>query len=135
MFPVPEGYRITPNTIAICVQPNEGIHLEFEAKVPDTPADMRSVKMDFRYAESFGRCIIPEAYERLLLDVILGDASLFTRSDGIEMQWRFIDSIIAEWSGTRDPPLETYPRGSWGPHSADELLARDGREWLQACEA
>jgi glucose-6-phosphate 1-dehydrogenase len=133
MFPLPEGVPILSNTISICVQPDEGIHLRFEAKVPDTAADMRTVNMDFRYAKSFGSCSIPDAYERLLLDALLGDASLFTRSDGIEMEWRFIDPIIKAWESEHAPPLQFYPKKSWGPKAADYLLAQDGRKWLQIC--
>jgi len=133
MFPLPEGVPIRANTISICVQPDEGIHLRFEAKVPDTTADMRTVNMDFRYAKSFGSCSIPDAYERLLLDVLLGDASLFTRSDGIEMEWRFIDPIIKAWESPYAPQLQYYKEGSWGPQSADDLMERGGRKWLAIC--
>jgi len=133
MFPLPEGVPIRANTISICVQPDEGIHLRFEAKVPDTAADMRTVNMDFRYAGSFGACSIPDAYERLLLDALLGDASLFTRSDGIEREWRFIDPIIKAWESSFAPPLQYYKKGSWGPKAADELLERDGRKWFALC--
>jgi len=134
MFPLPQGYTITSNMLALRVQPDEGIHLRFEAKVPDTAADMRSVNMDFRYADSFGGCSIPEAYERLLYDALNGDASLFTRSDGIEKEWQFIDPIIRGWESKHAPKLATYKRGTWGPKEADKFLARDGRRWLQASE-
>jgi glucose-6-phosphate 1-dehydrogenase len=130
MFPLPQGYSITSNMLALRVQPDEGILLRFEAKVPDTAADMRSVNMGFRYADSFGRCSIPEAYERLLYDALNGDASLFTRSDGIEKGWQFIDPIIRGWESKHAPRLATYERGSWGPKEADAFLARDGRKWL-----
>jgi glucose-6-phosphate 1-dehydrogenase len=135
MFPLPEKFSITANQLALRVQPDEGIHLRFEAKVPDTAADMRSVNMDFRYAESFGTCAIPEAYERLLYDALNGDASLFTRSDGIEKQWRFIDPIIRGWNSKHAPSLATYRRGSWGPVESDKFLAKDGRKWLQSSDA
>ena len=134
MFPLPEGYTITSNMLALRVQPDEGIHLRFEAKVPDTAADMRSVNMDFRYADSFGGCSIPEAYERLLFDALNGDASLFTRSDGIEKGWQFIDPIIRGWESKKAPRLASYKKGTWGPKEADAFLARDGRKWLQASE-
>ena len=134
MFPLPEGYTITSNMLALRVQPDEGIHLRFEAKVPDTAADMRSVNMDFRYADSFGGCSIPEAYERLLYDALNGDASLFTRSDGIEKGWQFIDPIIRGWESKKTPQLATYRKGTWGPKEADTFLVRDGRKWLQASE-
>ena len=130
MFPLTPGYSITSNMLALRVQPDEGILLRFEAKVPDTAADMRSVNMDFRYDDSFGGCSIPEAYERLLFDALNGDASLFTRSDGIEKGWQFIDPIIRGWESKQAPGLATYTRGSWGPKEADVFLARDGRKWL-----
>jgi glucose-6-phosphate 1-dehydrogenase len=133
MFPLPSGYTITSNMLALCVQPDEGIHLRFEAKVPDTAAEMRSVNMEFRYAQSFGSCSLPDAYERLLYDALNGDASLFTRSDGIESGWAFIDPIIRGWESKHAPKLAFYKRRSWGPEEADSFLARDGRKWLQAC--
>jgi len=130
MFPLPRGYTITSNMLGVRVQPDEGIHLRFEAKIPDTAADMRSVNMDFRYADSFGSCSIPEAYERLLYDALNGDASLFTRSDGIEKQWQLIDPIVRGWESKHAPKLVFYERGGWGPDESDEFLARDGRQWL-----
>ena len=134
MFPLPEGYTITSNMLALRVQPDEGIHLRFEAKVPDTAADMRSVNMDFRYADSFGGCSIPEAYERLLYDALNGDAALFTRSDGIEKGWQFIDPIVRGWELKTAPDLATYRKGTWGPDEADAFLDRDGRKWLHASD-
>jgi glucose-6-phosphate 1-dehydrogenase len=134
MFPLPTGYSIRSNMLALRVQPDEGILLRFEAKVPDTAADMRSVNMDFRYADTFGGCSIPEAYERLLFDALNGDASLFTRSDGIEMGWQLIDPIIRGWESAGSPGLATYKKGTWGPEEADAFLARDGRKWMTASE-
>lgn len=133
MFPLSEGYKITANSLSLCVQPNEGIHLRFEAKVPDTAADMRSVNMDFHYSDSFGPCSIPDAYERLLLDALQGDASLFTRSDGIEESWRRIDEIIKGWGMPEAPVMAEYEPGSWGPAEADSFMARDGRKWVISC--
>lgn len=89
---------------------------------------MRSVDMEFHYADSFGKTAIPEAYERLLLDVMTGDAALFTRADEVETAWGIIDPILHAWQ-SQDQPLATYEQGSWGPREADELLAKDGREW------
>ena len=86
--------------------------------------------MNFFYAEDFMGERIPDAYERLLLDAISGDASLFTRSDGIEAAWRFIDPIIEGWNSDAAPPLATYEPGSTGPTAADEFIGRDGRVWL-----
>lgn len=131
MFPIPQGETLTPNYLALFIQPDEGMHLRFEAKVPDTTAEMRSVDMEFHYAEDFGEGSLPEAYERLLLDALNGDASLFTRSDSIELSWRLIDPILRGWESSGKPPLEIYEPGSRGPEQADALLARDGRSWLR----
>ncbi len=133
MFPLPEGARIRPNLLALCIQPHEGMHLRFEVKVPDTLSETRPVDMTFHYDEAFGPESLPEAYERLLLDALNGDASLFTRSDSIEIAWEFIDRIIEGWERGEGPPLEVYEPGSWGPSGADELLARDGRRWIHSC--
>jgi glucose-6-phosphate 1-dehydrogenase len=134
MFPLPEDYRYRSNLLSICIQPDEGFHLRFEAKVPDTVAEMRSVEMDFHYADSFGEVTIPDAYERLLLDALGGDMSLFIRSDQIEISWRIMDPIIQGWEQGAGPPLERYAMGSWGPREADYLLARAGRKWRLICE-
>jgi glucose-6-phosphate 1-dehydrogenase len=124
------GERITPNMLVLYLQPDEGVHWRFEAKVPDTIAQLRSVDMEFHYADSFGKTAIPEAYERLLLDTITGDASLFTRADEVETAWNLIDPITRAWESSRaDQPLAFYDSGSWGPVEADELLARDGSTW------
>jgi glucose-6-phosphate 1-dehydrogenase len=133
MFPVPEDYHITANFLSMCLQPDEGIHLRFEAKVPDTDAEMRSVDMDFHYEDTFGSATIPDAYENLLYDALNGDASLFTRSDGIEYAWKVIDPVVAVCYAPGGPPLYSYKPGSWGPAEADEFLANDGRGWLMGC--
>ncbi|HEY3473616.1 MAG TPA: glucose-6-phosphate dehydrogenase [Anaerolineales bacterium] len=122
--------HMTPNMLVLYLQPDEGIHLRFEAKVPDTGAQTRSVDMEFHYADSFGQTAIPEAYERLLLDVLTGDASLFTRADEVETAWRLIDPILQAWeSSSVKQPLAFYEPGTWGPKEADELLARDKHRW------
>ncbi len=133
MFPMPAGTKPAPNRLSICIQPDEGIHFSFQAKVPDTPAEMRTVDMSFQYEESFGALTIPEAYERLLLDVIKGDASLFTRSDAIERSWQLIDPILESWQTQYAPPLYFYESGTWGPAEADELIAHDGYHWTHDC--
>jgi glucose-6-phosphate 1-dehydrogenase len=132
MFKLPEGRELTPNILSLCIQPDEGIHLRFEAKVPDMDQDMRSVDMDFHFRSSFNEPL-PEAYERLLLDAMDGDASLFTRSDSIEAAWRLIDPILKGWETPSAPLLVTYPAGSWGPAEADQLLAKAGRVWRLGC--
>jgi len=133
MFRLPEGTDFTPNILSLCIQPDEGIHLRFEAKQPDSNDEMRSVDMDFHYRSSFSGAPLPEAYERLLLEALDGDASLFTRSDGIEASWRLMDPIIQGWETQTDPPLVIYPTGSWGPGDSDALLARAGHIWRLGC--
>ncbi|MBN2085816.1 MAG: glucose-6-phosphate dehydrogenase [Anaerolineales bacterium] len=128
-----EGCReCSPNILSIGIQPDEGIHLTLDAKVPDSSRDIRAVDMSFHYRDSFAGAL-PDAYERLLLDALNGDASLFTRSDSIELCWRLIDPVIAGWERADAPPLLGYPRGGWGPDAADELPARDGRAWRCVC--
>jgi glucose-6-phosphate 1-dehydrogenase len=133
MFRLPDEYKFIPNILSLCIQPDEGIHLMFEAKVPDSDQDMRSVDMDFHYRDSFIG-VLPDAYERLVLEALRGDASLFTRSDGIEAAWKLIDSITVGWETSNIPALSLYQRGSWGPTEADILLTRDGRLWRLGCE-
>ena len=130
---MPAEYSLTPNILSLCIQPDEGMHLRFETKVPDSVQETRSVNMDFHYHSSFREKSLPDAYERLLLDALLGDASLFTRSDGIENAWRLIDPIIQNWASPEAPPLRVYEPGSWGPVEADEFLARDGNVWRLGC--
>ena len=133
MFPIPDNYDIASNYLAICIQPHEAIHLRFEAKVPDTEADMRSVQMAFEYDDFFDGIAIPEAYERLLLEALEGEATLFTRSDGIEAAWTFIDGVLEGWQTEAAAPMVNYAVGSWGPDSADTLLAQSGAEWMHGC--
>lgn len=125
--------ELTPNVLSLCIQPDEGIHQRFEAKVPGTEAEMRSVEMEFHYRDTFPDRAIPDAYERLVLDALQGDPSLFTRSDRAEISWGLIDPIIAGIQQAGGPPLHLYEPGSWGPTEADELLARDGSSWLLGC--
>jgi glucose-6-phosphate 1-dehydrogenase len=124
---------INPNVLAIRIQPEEGIHLRFEAKEPDSQQNMRSVDMEFNYKNGFDGLQIPEAYERLLLDAINGDATLFTRSDEIEAAWKIIDPILHGWELPTAPPLAIYDRGTWGPSEAEELLELDGKHWELYC--
>ena len=117
------------NVLVIRIQPDEGISLQIHAKVPGTSFRVEPVKMDFHYGTSFGKAS-PEAYERLLLDAMSGDATLFARRDEVEEAWAFIDVIEHAWAAKKDAPaLFFYPAGSWGPEEADDLLARDGRAW------
>ncbi len=119
------------NVLTIRIQPDEGISLRMLSKIPGPSIRMEPVKMDFHYSSSFGKAS-PEAYERLLLDAMAGDATLFARRDEVENAWHFIDQIEHGWHGvdeTLQPPMAEYPAGTWGPTEADELLHRDGRRW------
>jgi glucose-6-phosphate 1-dehydrogenase len=118
--------EIAPNVLRVRVQPDEGLSLNFAAKVPGPKVNIRTVDMEFDYEADFGSGT-PEAYERLLLDCMLGDATLFARADEIEEQWEIVDPIIDFWLRGGRPGA--YDRGSWGPEASDELLTRDGRAW------
>ncbi len=117
-----------PNLLALRIQPDEGIMLRFGAKVPGLGLDVRTVNMDFTYGSSFN-VDSPDAYETLILDALLGDASLFTRADEVEAAWAIVSPIIDAWLDQPSPAFPNYDAGTWGPESADALLARDGREW------
>jgi glucose-6-phosphate 1-dehydrogenase len=119
--------ELDPNAITLRIQPEEGISLKFGAKVPSAGVRLRNVTMDFMYTSSF-LVETPEAYERLLLDCMIGDPTLFTRSDEVEAAWKLIDPIEAAWRDDR-PQLSMYASGTWGPATADKLLKADGREW------
>ena len=118
--------EVAPNALVLHVQPDEGISLHFEAKEPGLRGPLRPVSMDFDYCRAFGRDS-PEAYQRLLLDAMLGDATLFARRDEVEGAWTLITPIAEAWESAGEP--EPYPAGTWGPRCADELLAREGRSW------
>ena len=130
MFSLPEGQTIEPNTLAIRVQPKEGIALRFEVKVPRAEVQIASVDMDFGYAEAFGG-LDHDAYETLLLDCMLGEATLFTRSDEVEAAWSVVDPIIEFWANKRPDHFPNYPAGTWGPPVADEFIAREGARWRE----
>ena len=124
-----ESIALDQNVLVVRIQPDEGISLRMQAKIPGTSLRIEPVKMDFHYGTSFGKAS-PEAYERLLLDAMSGDATLFARRDEVEEAWAFIDPIEEAWHAEKEAPeLHFYPAGSWGPEAADELLARDGRAW------
>ncbi len=116
------------NVLAMNIQPDEGISLKIGSKLPGPRLDIRPVHMDFRYGSSFGRRS-PEAYERLLLDSLLGDATLFSREDSVDAAWRFVDPLLKYWAGDNGAPLPLYASGSWGPEESVELMAADGRRW------
>ncbi len=119
---------IEPNIIALRIHPNEGIDIRFDAKQPGSEMQTASVRMDFRYQQAFNMRI-PEAYETLLLDALCGDATLFTRRDGVEAQWRLIGPILEAWRQQSPDAFPNYAAGSEGPKAADELLARNGHQW------
>jgi glucose-6-phosphate 1-dehydrogenase len=117
------------NVLVIRIQPDEGISLRIISKLPGASLRMEPVKMDFHYASSFGKSS-PEAYERLLLDAMAGDATLFARRDEVEEAWKFIDHLERGWHATETPPkMAEYAAGSWGPVEADALMASEGRTW------
>ena len=117
------------NVLVIRIQPDEGISLRMVSKLPGTTLRLEPVKMDFHYATSFGKSS-PEAYERLLLDGMAGDATLFARRDEVEEAWRFIDHIERAWHESEEPPvMAEYTAGSWGPREADDMLKEDGNNW------
>lgn len=122
-----ENAELTPNSLSLCIQPGEGMHLRFETKIPGAGMRTAPVDMEFDYGSHFGERVLPDAYERLLLDAIQGDASLFARSDEIELAWGLIDPITAGGLPA------SYLPGSWGPPEADALLARAGHRWLPGC--
>ncbi len=136
MFKLGENECFTPNMLSICIQPNEGMQLRFETKVPDTVAESHSVNMNFQYRDAYPGVILPDAYERLLLDALKGDASLFARSDEIEAAWRLIDPVLSGYKTSPDlSPICSYPVGSWGPSAADDLLVRGGHVWRSGCQS
>lgn len=121
------GTKTHPNVLTIRIQPDEGISLKFDSKVPGPVLRTAPVTMEFRYATSFG-AEPPEAYERLLLETMLGDSTLFARRDEVETAWAWLEPLLECWGADPLPP-ELYPAGSWGPQGADTLIERDGRHW------
>jgi glucose-6-phosphate 1-dehydrogenase len=122
--------RIESNVLRLRIQPDEGTSFSFGAKAPGWEMRIQPVRMDFNYLTAFG-AEPPEAYERLLLDCNLGDSTLFAREDEVELAWERVDAIASAWQKTAQPPLLPYPAGSFGPKEADDLLARDGRQWFR----
>jgi glucose-6-phosphate 1-dehydrogenase len=129
LFSGPAETRTPPNVLALRIQPDEGISLKFDSKVPGSAPRRQPVTMEFRYGASFG-VEPPEAYERLLLDAILGDPTLFIRRDEVEASWAWIDVLEEAWR--REDPAEalpSYAAGTWGPSESAVLLSRSGRTW------
>ena len=134
LFNLPADYRLTPNFLSLCIQPDEGIHMRFETKVPGGLQETKSVDMEFHYPSTFGGERLPDAYERLLIDALNGDPSLFTRSDEIEESWRLVDPVLDAWDNSANAPsLGLYRKGSWGPSAAEEFMTRDERIWRLGC--
>jgi len=119
---------VAANLLIVNVQPDEGISVRFEAKIPGTRMQLAPVMMNFRYNSAFGGTV-PEAYETLLLDAMLGDATLFARHDFVEGSWALITPVHEKWQAENVSSIPTYEAGEWGPPEADELMARDGRRW------
>jgi glucose-6-phosphate 1-dehydrogenase len=120
--------ELQPNLIAMRIQPDEGISLRFGAKVPSPNMEVCPVNMNFSYAEAFGKSSA-NGYERLLLDAMLGDATLFAHRDGVEATWSLLTPILDQWASSKPKGFPNYAAGTWGPESSDEMLARDGRAW------
>ena len=121
-----------PNQLVIQIQPAEGIQLQFHTKVPDAGMKLQMANLDFRFGREF-RGQLPDAYQRLLLDAMNGDASLFARSDEVEQAWSIIDPITEYWAQTDSPTLYPYPVGDWGPVEAVDWIGQDGRQWFDVC--
>jgi glucose-6-phosphate 1-dehydrogenase len=119
---------LDPNVLSIRIQPDEGFALLINSKIPGPRVRIYPVMMDFRYGATFGN-VSPEAYERLLLDVMAGDQTLFMRRDSVEAAWRFVSPILDRWAEQKSGPIPTYPAGEWGPPEADRLIASVGRKW------
>ncbi len=118
--------------LVIQIQPAEGIQLHMQTKVPDAGMKLRQTDLEFSYSREF-KGVMPEAYERLLLDVFQGDASLFARADEVELAWGIIDPLVSAWQKQAQPPLEIYEPGLWGPTSAAEWMDKQGRQWFDSC--
>ena len=130
MFPLPPGEILRCNHLTIMIQPNEGIKLNFQTKVPDVDGvNLQPRDLAFDYKDAYHEKSLPEAYERLLLDAIQGDAALFMRADEIERAWEIMDPLIAATESGDAITPEAYAVGSEGPNCSTELLAAEGRKW------
>ncbi len=128
LFNADPAQRLEPNVLTIRIQPDEGFSFGISSKRPGPHVAIAPVKMDFHYGEQFGKSSSPEAYERLILDVMHGDPTLFMRRDAVETAWRWVMPVLERWAANTDP-LATYPAGSWGPAEADRLIESMGRQW------
>lgn len=132
LFPDGPKSAAESNRLVIQVQPAEGIQLHFETKVPDAGMKLRQTDLDFRFQREF-RGTMPEAYERLLLDALEGDASLFARADEVEAAWAICDPILKQWEQADRPKLHIYEPGLWGPQESTEWMTAQGRQWFDIC--
>jgi glucose-6-phosphate 1-dehydrogenase len=130
IFPQKEGFNLAANTLSFQIQPDEGLSLILNAKVPGLDTRTQPVKMSFRYATTFGSNT-PEAYERLVLDAMIGDGTLFIRGDEAETSWKLYTPVLDYWQMQGRTGMEEYPAGSWGPAGADRLLTSRGHAWRQ----
>ena len=132
MFSDARRRNLAANRLVIQVQPAEGIQLHFQTKVPDAGMKLRLTDLDFSFDREFSGNM-PDAYQRLLLDAMNGDASLFARSDEVELAWSIIDPILSAWKSSAVPQLELYPKAGWGPTGSTEWMRQQGREWFDVC--
>jgi glucose-6-phosphate 1-dehydrogenase len=130
IFPQSEGFNLAPNTLSFQIQPDEGLSLILNAKIPGLDTRTQPVKMSFRYATTFGSNT-PEAYERLVLDAMIGDGTLFIRGDEAETSWALYTPVLKYWRSQGRKGMDSYASGSWGPESGDELLTSRGHAWRQ----
>jgi glucose-6-phosphate 1-dehydrogenase len=130
LFAEGEKFNLAANTLSFQIQPDEGLSFVLNAKVPGLETRTQPVKMNFRYSTTFGSNT-PEAYERLVLDAMVGDSTLFIRGDETEASWKLCTPILESWAAAGRNGLDSYPAGSWGPPSADELLKKNGHVWRQ----
>jgi glucose-6-phosphate 1-dehydrogenase len=128
LFTALSADSLDQNNIVIRIQPDEGISLKFSSKIPGSTTRMRPVTMDFRYGSSFGG-MLADAYTRLILDCMLGDATLYARGDSVDAAWSLITPIHEGWQSNKKSQVYEYPAGTWGPKESDALLASDGRRW------
>jgi len=128
-----KGYCDTCNQLVIRIQPDEGILLKFGMKTPGAGFNVQTVNMDFHYSDLSNQRI-PEAYERLLLDCMLGDSTLYARSEEVMAAWRFLDPVIKAWHKDQSIPIHGYPAGTWGPDIADKLIEGEDFTWRYPCK-
>jgi glucose-6-phosphate 1-dehydrogenase len=129
-FPAPTAGYWEPNRLALRIQPDEGMMLRLQAKLPGQEMRLSPVEMQFRYKDAF-KTSVPEAYETLLRDVMVGDATLFMRADQVEAAWAVITPVLEVWSAVPPADFPNYAAGTWGPREAEGLIAKDGRSWVQ----